>query len=235
LKLPKYVLLLSGKEVMEMAIETITPGHHVPEHAWEHTALRTELLLALGAVVLSIVGLAGLFPMHLAAISIIALGAVLLFQGASVAWHFSELLHQAGASKAGVAEVGGGITTEFLAGLAGLVVGVLALIGIAPMTLCSAGVITFSAALLMTSGEASWMHSLEAKDDERMRHLMYFMTSAAAGAQVLVGLAGLVLGILALVGIAPMLMILIGVLIIGASVVLRSSAIGGLLLKFLHI
>jgi hypothetical protein len=34
-----------------MTVETITPGHHVPEHAWEHKALRTELLLALGAVV----------------------------------------------------------------------------------------------------------------------------------------------------------------------------------------
>jgi hypothetical protein len=50
----------------------------------------------------------------------------------------------------------------------------------------------------------------------------------------LVGLAGLVLGILALVGIAPTLMVLVGVLTIGASVVLRSSAVGGFLLKFLH-
>jgi hypothetical protein len=83
----------------------------------------------------------------------------------------------------------------------------------------------------MTSGEAAWLHSFEAKDDEMMRHLMYFMTSAAAGAQVLVGLAGLVLGILALVGIAPTLMVLVGVLTIGASVVLRSSAVGGFLAK----
>jgi hypothetical protein len=60
------------------------------------------------------------------------------------------------------------------------------------------------------------------------------MTSAAAGAQVLVGLARLVLDILALVGIAPTLMVLVGVLTIGTSVVLRSSAVGGFLLKFLH-
>jgi len=91
-------------------------------------SLRTELLLAPGAVVLSILGLARVFPMYLTAISISALGAVLLFQGATVAWHFSDLLHQAGASKAGVAEVGGGITT-----------------------------LTYSATLLMTSGEAAWL------------------------------------------------------------------------------
>ena len=72
-----------------MAVETITPGHHVPEHAWEHTALRTELLLALGAVVLSILGLARVFPMYLTAISIIALGAVLLFQGATTTTPFA--------------------------------------------------------------------------------------------------------------------------------------------------
>jgi hypothetical protein len=128
----------------------------------------------------------------------------------------------------------GGITAEFIAGIAGIVLGVLALVGIVPMTLLSVGVITYSATLLMTSGEAAWLHSFEAKDDEMMRHLMYFMTSAAAGAQVLVGLAGLVLGILALVGIAPTLMVLVGVLTIGTSVVLRSSAVGGFLLKFLH-
>jgi len=50
----------------------------------------------------------------------------------------------------------------------------------------------------------------------------------------LVGLAGFVLGILALVGIAPTLMVLVGVLTIGTSVVLRSSAVGGFLPKFLH-
>lgn len=61
-----------------MAVETVTPAQ-VHEHArqWEHTALTTELLLAFGAVVLSILGIVGLFPTYLAAIAVIGLGAIL--------------------------------------------------------------------------------------------------------------------------------------------------------------
>jgi hypothetical protein len=60
------------------------------------------------------------------------------------------------------------------------------------------------------------------------------MGLAAAGAQVLVGLAGLVLGILGLVGIWSMTMILVALLATGASILLRSSFVGGLLLDFLR-
>ena len=42
-----------------MAVATITHAElHEHQRRWEHTALTTELLLALGAVVLSIIGLA---------------------------------------------------------------------------------------------------------------------------------------------------------------------------------
>ena len=53
-----------------MAVETITPGEiHKHARQWEHTALTTELLLASGVVVLSILGIAGVFPIYLAAIA----------------------------------------------------------------------------------------------------------------------------------------------------------------------
>jgi hypothetical protein len=221
---------------MDMAVESITPGQ-VHEHArqWEHTALTTELLIAFGAVVLSIIAIAGVFPTYMAAISVIGLGAILLFQGATLAVRFSELLFEAGAQKVGVAEVSGGITTDFIAGIAGIVLGVLALLGIAQTTLLSAAVITFGVTLLLTSGEAAWLHSFGAKDSEMMRQLMRFMTSAASGAQVLVGLASLVLGILGLVGVGSLMMVLVGVLVIGVSILLRSSAVGGFLLNLLHL
>jgi hypothetical protein len=58
---------------------------------------------------------------------------------------------------------------------------------------------------------------------------------AAAGAQVLAGLAALVLGILALVGIASMIMVLVALLAAGASILLRSSTLGEFLLDVLYI
>ena len=64
---------------------------------------------------------------------------------------------------------------------------------------------------------------------------MHCMSLAAAGAQVLAGLAALVLGILALVGIASMIMVLIALLATGTSILLRSSALGGFLVDFLYL
>lgn len=219
-----------------MAEETITHAQF-HEHAkqWEHTALTTEFLLALGAVVLSILGIVGVFPTYLAAIAVIGLGAILLFQSASVVLQYSELLYEAGATnKVSVARVCRGITAEFMAGMAGIVLGVLALLRIVPMTLLSVAVITYGGTLLLTSGELVWLNSFDAKENEMVRQLMHSMSLAAAGAQVLVGLAALVLGILGLVGITSTLMVLVALLATGASILLRSSSLDGLLLDFLH-
>ena len=68
-----------------------------------------------------------------------------------------------------------------------------------------------------------------------MLQLMQSMSLAAAGAQVLVGLGSLVLGILSIVGIASMMMVLVALLATSVSILLRSSSVGGLLLDFLHI
>ena len=73
------------------------------------------------------------------------------------------------------------------------------------------------------------------KENDVMRQLMHSMSLTAAGAQVLVGLAALVLGILGLVGIMPITMILVALLATVASILLRSSLVGGFLLDFLRV
>jgi hypothetical protein len=219
-----------------MSVEAISPAR-IHEHArqWEHTALTTELLLAIGAVVLSILGIIGVFPTYLAAITVIGLGTILLFQGGNVVLHYSELLNEAGATNlVSASAVSRGITAEFLAGMAGIVLGILALLRIVPMTLLSVAVITYGATLMLTSGESVWLNSFVAKDNAIMRQLMHCMSLAAAGAQILAGLAALVLGILALVGIASMTRVLVALLATGASILLRSSALDGFLLDFLY-
>lgn len=219
-----------------MAVEAISPARvHEQVRQWEHTALTTELLLAIGAIVLSILGIIGVFPADLAAIAVIGLGTILLFQGGNVILHYRELLDEAGATNlVSASTVSRGITAEFLAGMAGVVLGILALLRIVPMTLLSVAVITYGATLMLTSGESVWLTSFVAKDNAIMRQLMHCMSLAAAGAQVLAGLAALVLGILALVGIASMTMVLVALLATGASILLRSSALGGFLLDFLY-
>jgi hypothetical protein len=218
-----------------VAVETINPAQfHEQAKQWENTTLTTELLLACGAVVVSILGLAGVFRNDLAAIAVIGLGVMLLFQGANVVLRYTELLYEAGVTnKARVAEVSRGITAELLAGVAGIVLGILALLRIVPMTLMSVAVIIYGGTLLLTSGESVWLTPF-GTENEVVRQLMHSMTLVAAGAQVLVGLAAVVLGILGLVGIMPIRMILVALLATGASMLVRSSFVGGFLPDFLR-
>jgi hypothetical protein len=214
-----------------MAVEAITSAR-IHEHAreWEHTAVRTELLVGTGAAVLSILGIVGVFPSYLAAIAVIGLGAILLLQGGNVVLHYCDLFSQSAAtSTVSASAVSRGITAGFLAGIAGIFLGILALLRIAPITLLSVAVITYGGAMMLTSGEPVWMNSFLAKDNVIMHQLMHCVSLAAAGGQILAGLAALVLGILALVGIASLMMVLIALLAIGTSIILRSAALEGFL------
>jgi hypothetical protein len=214
-----------------MAVATPSPAElHEHRRRWEHTALTTELLLALGAAVLSIIGLVRVFPTYLAAIATIGLGVMLLFEGASVVFRSYELLSEAGAAdKVDASEVSRAVTAELLAGVAGLVLGILALVGIAPLTLMAAAVIMYGGMLVLTSGESIWLNGLIASENDMVRQLMRSLRGAAADAQLLVGLAAVVLGILSLAGIKAMTLLLVALLAIGASALLRSSTWGAFL------
>jgi hypothetical protein len=207
----------------------MTPAElHEHHRHWEHTALTTELILGLGAVVLGIIGLIGLFPTQLAAIATIAVGVMLLSEGASIVFRAYGLLSEAGAGEtAAVSEVSRAITTEFLAGVAGVVLGILALVGVVPLTLMAVAVITYGGMLWLTSGGSIGFDWPAIGDDEMVRRLVRSLRGVAADAQLLVGLAGVVLGILGLVGIKPLTLVLVALLAIGASALLRSSAVGG--------
>ena len=184
---------------------------------------------------MSILGIVGLFPTYLAAIAVIVLGVVLLFQSVNVALQYSDVLYEARATnQMDASHLSRGITLELLAGMAGMVLGVLALLGIVATTLLSVAAITYGAALLLTSGESLWLDSLGTQGDEVVGGLIRSMSLSAAGAQALLGLAGMVLGILGLVGIAATMMVLVAFLATGVSILLRSSSAGRLLLDFLQ-
>jgi hypothetical protein len=171
----------------------------------------------------------------MAAIATIGLGVMLLFEGASVVFRSYELLAEAGATEnLDASEISRAVTAELLAGVAGLVLGILALVGKVPLTLTAVAVITYGGMLVLTSGESIWLNWLAVGDNEVVRHLVRSLRGAAADAQLLVGLAGVVLGILGLIGIKAMTLVLVALLAIGASALLRNSALGGFLLDVLR-
>jgi hypothetical protein len=122
-------------------------------------------------------------------------------------------------------EIVGGMGMEAMAGIAGAVLGVLALLGIKPLTLLSVAATVLGAALLTASGALARLESLTRWADvsaaERASHDTVYV---ASGADVIVGAGAVVLGILALTGHDPMTLSLIAMLSVGAAVLLSGSS-----------
>lgn len=195
----------------------------------------TGVLGGAGACVLAIVGLAGVFPGYLAAIATIAIGTALVVEGASILARFGELLTETGGERSGEASLEGGMTSETIGGLAVVALGVLALIGVASITLMSTGLIVLGGALLLGSAANSRLSELRLttrirQADDTIRRIAREAVSAATGAQVLLGIAAVVLGILAVVGVDPLKLVLVGLLAAGFSELVSGTALGGKML-----
>jgi hypothetical protein len=220
---------------------TFSEGFREPERskAFETTmgGSGLEAIGGITAIVLGLLGLLGVLPGLLAAIGVIIIGVGLISQGTAVAARYEELLKalETGGSARPAAELAGGMTTEFMGGLAGIVLGVLALLGIAPLTVMATALIVFGATLLMSTAETSRLISMGSLQGERARQIFRVAVPATAGGQVLVGLASMILGILALV-MAPhmsLTLILVGILAVGAALLFSGSAVAGRLILLL--
>src|SRR5262245_37572058 len=111
--------------------------------------LLAEVVGAIGAVILSAIGLSGVLPPTLAAIAAISLGGGLLFEGAALAFGLKGVDSEARQSQS--LEWAGAIVGKILGGMGGIVVGILVLFGAAAPTLLPLGVLIFGATFLFTS------------------------------------------------------------------------------------
>ncbi len=198
-----------------------------------------EGITGLGAVALAIIALAGLYPEILAAIATIALGSALVFEAGTIGARFKALEeetlvqqhHQFHWSQRG------GITNGFLAGAAGIVLGILSLLKIDANILMPVAVIVFGASLIMDSGVRTRLSALETEyfgTTGLSRDLVQESTSVTSGTEVFTGLAAVVLGVLAIIGIAPMVLTLVGLLSVGASILLVGAVVGGRMTKIIQ-
>jgi hypothetical protein len=191
----------------------------------------TEAVCGAAVIVLAIIGLASSgnnMAGFMASIATIAFGVALLAQGGAVAARWSRLIQEATPAEWDTrTELGGGMGAEFLAGGAGVVLGILGLLGIGTATLIPIAVIVFGGALLLGSGTTTDLSSISAyTPHERLADLSRQAAVAASGAQVLLGIAAIVLGIIALVGIDPVVVTLVALLVLGASVLFSGGAVG---------
>jgi hypothetical protein len=195
----------------------------------------------IATIVLAILALAGVHPEIIVPIAVIVFGAALLIQGGTMLSEYASIIFPAGSTGASPEQFGvGSLSSLFLVGVAGIVLGILALLGITPAILTAIAVIAFGSALMLTSNlvrhlymmqsSASWSGAPRAGAEV----LAGEMASGSAGVQMLAGLAAIVLGILALLGINPTILTLAALIVLGATVILTGSALSGLVLGFMR-
>lgn len=196
-----------------------------------------DALGGIATIVLAIIALAGVKPEILVAIATVVFGAALLIQGGAMLTEFA-LIETAPDGEAGAG--GGGLSALFLVGFAGIVLGVLALLGVQAPVLTAVAAIAFGAALVISSS-AVWQlltsRSVAARFQTRSPMLRVMASEVAAGSsglQAMAGLAAIVLGILAVAGIFSGTLTLIAFLVAGAAIVLTGSTLSGTMTGFMR-
>ena len=182
-----------------------------------------ELFAATIAIVLAIVGLVGYLPLYVAGIATIAVGLALLAQGSTLAarWQGAHRI----ADRERLDKLG--MSTEMFGGLAVIVLGILALLGVASLTLLAVATIVLGVSLLLGGGAQPEL--LEGDTPSRW-HVTRDAVRASSGVMVMGGLSSLVLGVIAVAVDSPVLpLALTALLCVAASLLLAG---GSLLARF---
>jgi hypothetical protein len=194
----------------------------------------------IATVVLAIVALGGVHSDMIVAIATIIFGAALLVHGGTLLSEYAHMIFPPGTTVQTQDFSGGNISAVFLVGAAGIVLGVLAVLGIYPTELTAIAVIAFGSTLVLSSNAVWHMHLLR-RSQMMARELQGGsqilageMASGSAGLQALAGLAAVVLGILAVVGNVPATLTMVGLLVLGTTIMLTGSSLSGAVLSFMH-
>ncbi len=205
------------------------------------------LIDAIGGVatiVLAICGLAGINPPMFVAIATIVFGVALMIQGGAILSDYAQMIFPTGATVTTTEEFSGNsLSVVFLVGAAGIVLGVLGVLGLHPNVLSPIAMIAFGTALALSSNSVRDLYTMRraASGAETQQQLMggeilaSEMASGSAGVQALGGLAAVVLGVIALAGNANDLTInLAALIVVGATLVLTGSSLSTTVLGFMR-
>lgn len=215
----------------------------------ENAAAYGGLIDAIGGVatvVLAICGLVNLSPTILTAVATIVFGVALLIQGGAMVSEYAQVSFPVDMDGAAIDSFGGNsLVAVFLVGAAGIVLGVLALLGVQAGVLMPIAAIAFGTALLLSSNAVWRLYVL--RRGSRVQGLATSasqgggeiiaseMASGSAGLQAVAGLAAIVLGIIALAGSTNDLTInLVALLILGATLILTGSTLSATVIGFMR-
>ncbi len=189
----------------------------------EPFGLLTEGAAGVAVIVLAIVTLAGISTSALASSAAIVIGGGLMVQAMnSAAERFRSVV---GVTTAGPAatvaqrvELGGDVMVDCLCGLTGIILGILALVGIATAALLPAALIVYGGALLVGGAASAWSPGM----------------FATGGMEMLIGLAAIVLGIVSVLMAGAAVLVLVGFLAVGAGLLLVSASFSSAILQIVR-
>ncbi|MGA7384533.1 MAG: hypothetical protein WBW81_07540 [Methylocella sp.] len=204
----------------------------------------------IATIVLAVLGLAGVRPIMMVSIATVVFGVALLIQVGTMLSEYASTVFPPTANPSSIHQFGGSsLSIVFMVGAAGIVLGILALLGIHAVVLTPIAVIAFGAALALSSNSvwqlyvikqtasptASTMTGSESTFAGR-EILASELASGSAGIQALAGLAAVVLGILGLAGtgIDDMILILVALLALGATLILTGSTLSGTMMSVMR-
>jgi hypothetical protein len=209
--------------------------------AAEHEGSEMELSMAtmpgaLALIVLSILALAGIYQLLLVSIAVIVAGVVLAADSAALSSQIAAAL----AAKAGhhidAGELPSGLNAGVVGGITGLVLGILAILNVAPHTLVAVAAIVFGAAVLFDFAARSHARALRmttSETPEQSARLALATVSSTSTAALFTGAGLVTLGILALAGITSGVLVAVALLGLGAYVLLEGASMAGHLMSLI--
>jgi hypothetical protein len=190
-------------------------------------------------IVLAIIGLSGAKPEMLVAIATIVFGAALLVQGGAMLSEYVGIIFPEGATNVSMEQFGGSsLSALFMAGAAGIVLGILALVGVESPVLTSVAIIAFGAGLLVSSNSVWQLHALKGAVGQSAGGgagvIAHEMAAGSAGVQSLAGLTAVVLGILALCNVHSVVLELSALIALGATLMMTGSTLSATVVSFMR-
>jgi hypothetical protein len=154
-------------------------------------------------------------------------GAVVL----TIIGRFSNLQVPTNEGRRTYPEPGKGITAEFLGGITGVVLGILSLLGLVPLVLLPVAAILYGTVMVMGAASTARLNEFEFRQHadypEHDKNRARGAVTATSDLQMMVGIGGIALGILALVSVAPIALTFVAMLALGASVLASGTAYSG--------
>lgn len=183
-----------------------------------------QAVLGVGAATLAVIGLEHLAAEDLLAVATIVVGAALLFEGGVMAARFSALVSEMGEVPS---RLRGWMAIEFVAGVAGITLGILAILQFSPFVLIPVAAMALGIAQIVNSGLNARLNALEMLPGAQPEGVYHKETRQTVtpynGIGGLMGLGALVLGLIALAGISPLMLGLVAILSIAAAHLLNGT------------